>query len=122
MEEPKLEKQNLYGRWLAEEGVPVIRDYSVRDLRQLALEPWRRKGGRGAMINLPGQELYMDAYVCEIPPGESLKPQRHLYEEMIYILEGQGATTVWNENGSRQSFEWREGSLFSTAEHMAPAF
>jgi hypothetical protein len=27
-----------------------------------------------------------DCYVCEIPPGGKLSPQRQLYDEMIMIL------------------------------------
>ncbi len=111
--EPSLRKLNLYEQWLAEEGVPLVRDYSVPDVRRLKLGPWKRKGGMGAFINLQGLELVVDAYVCEIPPGGSLEPQRHLYEEIIYVLEGRGATTVWNEDGHRHSFEWQEGSLFA---------
>ncbi len=113
MEEAQLQKLNLYEHWLIDEAVPVIRDFSVPDVRQLELGPWERKGGKGAVINLRGLELVVDAYVCEIPPGGSLKPQRHLYEETIFILDGSGASTVWNEGGSKRSFEWRGGSLFA---------
>ena len=113
MIEPSLRKLNMYEQWLIDEGVPVIRDYSVKDVRQLALGSWERKGGKGALINLQGLELVVDAYVCEIPPGGKLKAQRHLYEEMIFVLEGSGATTVWNEGDAKRSFEWQAGSLFS---------
>lgn len=113
MDEPKLEKQNLYEQWLTHEGVPVIHDYRIPDVRRLELGPWPRKGGTGAIINFRGIDLLVDAYICEIPPGGALNPQRHLYEETIYILEGSGATTIWNEGGSKYSFEWQEGSLFA---------
>ena len=113
MEEKKLQKLNLYEQWLLDEGVSVIRDYSVKDVRQLALGPWERKGGKGAVINLQGLEMVVDAYVCEIPPGGKLKAQRHLYEETIFVLEGFGATTVWNDGLSKRSFEWQQGSLFA---------
>lgn len=113
MEEEKLEKLNLYEHWLAEEGIPVIREYSIPDVRQLQLGPWPRMGGTGAVINLHGLERVVDAYVCEIPAGGCLNPQRHLYEETVFILEGCGATTVWNEGGAKRSFEWQEGSLFA---------
>lgn len=113
MEESKIKRVNLYEQWLADEGVPVIRDYSIKDVQALQLKPWKRKGGLGAIINLHGLELSADTYVCEIPPGDSLKPQRHLYEEMIFVLAGRGATTIWNEGGRKHTFEWQEGSLFA---------
>src|SRR5574340_1619131 len=113
MGEPDLKKLNLYEQWIADEGVPVIRDYSVADVRQLGLGAWERKGGSGAIINLQGLELVVDAYLCEMPPGGKLKAQRHLYEETILVLEGSGATTGWNEGDAKRTFEWQEGSLFS---------
>src|SRR3989304_1117988 len=113
MEEKKLQKLNLYEQWLLDEGVPVIRDCRVKDVRQLALGPWERKGGKGVLINLQGLELVTDAYVCEIPPGGKLRAQRPLYEETIFVLEGFGATTVWNDGVAKRSFEWQQGSLFA---------
>jgi len=64
-------------------------------------------------VNLTGSGRTCGAYVCEIPPGSESKPQRYLFEQLIYVLKGRGATTVWNEGSKEQSFEWQEGSLFS---------
>ncbi|MBI4296663.1 MAG: cupin domain-containing protein [Chloroflexi bacterium] len=104
---------NTYEKWLEKEGLPVFRDYSAAGLDTMPLKPWPRKGGLGAYLNLVGAEGVIDAYVCEIPPGGSLLPQRHVYEEVIYIMSGYGASTVWVEGSSKQTFEWQEGSLFS---------
>ncbi len=79
----------------------------------MPLERWERKGGFGIYLNLIGTGEANDAYICEIPPGKALKPQRHLFEEMIYVVEGRGATSVWLEGGKKQTFEWQAGSLFS---------
>ena len=54
-----------------------------------------------------------DCYVCEIPPGKTLNPQRQLFEETIMILDGRGSTTVWNDAGQRITFEWKAGALFA---------
>jgi len=102
-----------YERWMEAEGIPVVKGYSVEDLRTVPLAPWPRKRGSGAFVNLEGSEQAAGAYICEIPPGASLEPQRHLYEEMILILSGRGATTIWNPGGPKQTFEWQEWSLFS---------
>jgi oxalate decarboxylase/phosphoglucose isomerase-like protein (cupin superfamily) len=49
----------------------------------------------------------------EIAPGGKLEPQRQLFEETVFVLEGSGSTTVWNEGGERITFEWGKGSLFA---------
>ncbi|MFC1905339.1 cupin domain-containing protein [Chloroflexota bacterium] len=108
-----MERIDTYRKWLDKEGMPVITGHGIADVTAVSLKPWPRKGGRGAYINLVGCERITDAYICEMPPGQSPLPQRHLYEELIYILSGNGTTTVWVNGRDKQSFEWQEGSLFS---------
>jgi quercetin dioxygenase-like cupin family protein len=95
------------------ENVPVITGFHIKDIREVALFPWERMGGQGVYLNLEGSGGVNDAYICEIPPGGALKPQRHLFEELTFIVSGHGATTVWREGGNKQTFEWQKGSLFS---------
>jgi oxalate decarboxylase/phosphoglucose isomerase-like protein (cupin superfamily) len=106
------QKYGTYKKFLEEEGLPVIEGHYVEDVRTLPLKEWPRKGGYGAMINLSNQSID-DAYVCEIPAGKNLKPQQFLYEELIYIVSGIGATTVRDKQGREQVFEWKEGSVFA---------
>lgn len=108
----KMKRINTYENWLKQEGLPIIREFSIPDMMAVPLAPWARKGGLGARVNLIGSEGVIDAYLCEIPPGKSLKPQRHFYDELIYILSGCGATSVWVEGSAKQTFEWQAGSLF----------
>ncbi|MDO8636113.1 MAG: cupin domain-containing protein, partial [Dehalococcoidia bacterium] len=109
----KYDVKTPYDLWQESEGIPIVRGYHIEDLKKVPVKPWSRKGGLGTFINLEGAEQADDAYICEIPPGGSLKPQKHLFEEMIVILQGRGATTIWNEGGAKQTFEWQEGSMFS---------
>ena len=102
-----------YDRWVEGEGIPLIKTFFVDDIRNVELEPWERKGGRGAFLQMEGAGQVNNCYICEIPPGKSLKPQRQLFEETIYVISGQGATTVWNRADQKQTFEWHAGSLFS---------
>ena len=102
-----------YDRWIASQGIDVIRGFFVEDLYTIPLKWWDRMGGNGAYIMLDGTGYLDDAYVCGIPPAKSLNPQRHIYEALIYVLDGRGATTVWQTNGGKQSFEWQTGSLFA---------
>ena len=105
--------QTPYQKWVESQGIPIIRDFYIEDLRKVELGPWAWKGVRGAYLNLIGTGDVNDAYICEIPPGKSVNPQRLLFEEMIYVVEGNGATTVWNDENHKVTFEWQAGSLFS---------
>lgn len=106
-------KPTSYERFLEQEELPVIRGFHVEDFDQIDLAPWKRKGGKGAYVCLEGTGGTNDAYVAEIPPGGSLNAEKYMFEELIYVLSGRGATTIWNEGGPRQTFEWQAGSLFS---------
>lgn len=111
--QPGLTKKSSYDIWQEEEGIPIVHGYSIEDLGKIKLSTWKRKGGKGSFINLEGTEGVNDCYICEIEPGGSLKPQKHLFEEMIYVVSGRGATTIWQEGGEKQTLEWHAGSLFS---------
>jgi mannose-6-phosphate isomerase-like protein (cupin superfamily) len=102
--------------WLKAENIPVYRDYHISDLRTVEIKPWRRLGPRvrGAHIDLVGSEGINSGYVCEISAHGSTVPQRYLFEEVLYILNGDGETMVWNPNGrSKQSVRWQPGSVIA---------
>jgi oxalate decarboxylase/phosphoglucose isomerase-like protein (cupin superfamily) len=107
------EKDSPYTRWVAAEGLDIIAAHHVPNLRTVELKPWERRGGRGVFINHEATRTSNDCYVCEIPAGGKLAPQRQLFEEMTLVLEGQGSTKVWNDAGAEVSFEWQAGSLFA---------
>src|SRR5262249_3695999 len=88
------EKDTPYLRGVRSEGLDIISGHYVRNLRTVALKPWVRRGGRGVYINHEASRTSNDCYVCEIPPGKKLEPQRQLFEEMILVLDGRGSTTV----------------------------
>jgi quercetin dioxygenase-like cupin family protein len=109
----ELDAETPYQKWVRGQNIPVLREFYIEDLSKVDLAPWEWKGGRGAYLNLIGTGDVNDGYLCEIPPGESLKPQRVLFEEMIYVIEGNGATSIWNDENKKVTFEWQAGSLFS---------
>jgi hypothetical protein len=96
------------------EGLPVITGYGVEDLRAVPLGYWERLGGPAAYCHLEGAQGFVGSLVAEIPPGKNLKPMRHLYEELILILEGRGATQFWSDKTNQMIvLEWQPGSIFS---------
>jgi mannose-6-phosphate isomerase-like protein (cupin superfamily) len=102
-----------YDKWQLGEGLPIIKTFFVQDLKKVELKPWDRTGGSGAFINMEGAEGATGAYVSEIAPGKKLNPMKHLYEDLHFVLKGRGATTIWNDKGAKQTFEWHDGSLFA---------
>lgn len=107
------EKDTPYTRWVRGEGLEIIGGHYVPNLHTVALRPWARRGGAGVYINHEASRTSNDCYVCEIPPGGQLAPQRQLFEEMVLVLSGRGSTTVWNDAGKRLAFEWKAGALFA---------
>jgi quercetin dioxygenase-like cupin family protein len=106
-------KDTTYERWMGQEGIPIVRGYGVTDVMGVELGPWERLGGRGAYIQLVGMEGYTGMYLGEIPPGGALEPEKHLYDELIYVVSGRGVTQVWNTDASKSFFEWQTGALFA---------
>src|SRR6202158_6403269 len=84
------EKYSPYTRWVRGEGLGIIGAHYVPNLHTVELKPWSRRGGHGVYINHEASRTSNDCYVCEIPPGGELAPQRQLFEGMIYILDGSG--------------------------------
>jgi oxalate decarboxylase/phosphoglucose isomerase-like protein (cupin superfamily) len=107
------EKDTPYLRWVRSEGLDIISAHYVKSLHTVDLKPWSRRGGKGVFINHEASRTSNDCYVCEIPPGGKLAPQRMLFEEMILVLSGRGSTSVWNDAGKRVTFEWQAGALFA---------
>lgn len=111
--QPITDQRSSYIKWVESEGIPLIRGFFIEDVSKVSLGYWERVGGFAARVCLEGAGETDDAYICEIPPGQSLRPQKHFFEELVYVVKGRGATTVWHEGGPKQTFEWQEGSLFS---------
>jgi cupin superfamily acireductone dioxygenase involved in methionine salvage len=101
-----------YLSWLGNEGVPIVEDFGV-DLLAVTTRPWARFGVHGAAVHLKGRGDFMSLFVLDLPPGATTPPQHHLFEEVIYVLEGHGSTTVEVQDGRKHSFEWGPRSLFA---------
>ena len=103
---------DTYLEWTKGEGIPLVEDFGI-DLLQVEVKPWARLGARGAFAHCKGRGDFLDMQVLEIPPGGETTPQKHLYEEVVYVLEGRGSTTIESFSGEKHSFEWGPKSLFA---------
>ena len=86
--------RTYYEQWCAAEGVPVHTGWDQRDVRKLELKDWKRFGVRGAVIDCTGSEATDGAFVFELAPGQSTRPQRYMFEETTFVLDGEGETTI----------------------------
>ncbi|HKY07037.1 MAG TPA: cupin domain-containing protein [Candidatus Binatia bacterium] len=105
--------RTYYERWMEKEGIPIVEGFGVTDVRNLALKPWSRVGGEGAYLQLRGLEGITGVYVGKLAPGASTQPERHLYEKVIYMLQGEGVAEIQQRDRVPQNIQWRTGSLFS---------
>ena len=96
----KTEKDTPYLRFVRAEGLDIISAQYVPDLRTVELKPWPRRAGKGVYINHEASRTSNDCYVCEIAPGKKLEPSRHLFEEMILILEGKVEVTIQDHSAT----------------------
>jgi quercetin dioxygenase-like cupin family protein len=103
-----------YDLFMESDDIPIYRDIGVSKVQNLPLVAWPRMGGRGSYIQLHGTEGKWGSYVVEVPGAGALNPEKHMYEEIYFVVEGRGSTEVWLDGDSkRHAFEWQKGSLFS---------
>ncbi len=101
-----------YRDFIESEGIPVVEDFGI-DLLTVEVRSWARLEAKGAYTLVRGRGDFLDTYVLEIPPGRETAPQRHLFEEVTYVLDGHGSTSVDLPDGTSRSFEWGARSLFA---------
>jgi len=102
-----------YEQWVESTGVPVHRGYFIEDVRTLELGEWPERECKAAFLMLAGQEGISEARVTEIAPGKTLPPVRLALDEIVYVAQGRGLTTLWGKDGDPKiSFEWQDHSVF----------
>lgn len=110
---PSLRARSGYERFVSAEGVPVIGGFGVRAIDSVPMAPWRRLGCDGAYFQFHGADGVLGLYAGKIPPGGATLPERHIYEKMIYMFQGEGVAEFQQRDHVPRSILWRAGSLFS---------
>jgi len=101
-----------YAAWAAQEGVPITEDFGV-DLIAVPTAHWARFGIEGGIVHLKGRGDFVSIFVLDLAPGANTSPQKHMFEEVVYVLSGHGSTTIETSDGRKHSFEWGPKSLFA---------
>src|ERR671938_1562415 len=103
-----------YDNFMEAQEIPIYREIGVRRVQDLPRKPWKRLGGSGTYIQLLGTEGLWGCYVVEVPGAGALNPERHMYEEIMVVVEGRGTTEIWTDGQPKpHTFEWQRGSMFS---------
>jgi mannose-6-phosphate isomerase-like protein (cupin superfamily) len=108
---------STYERHLAGRGTKVLRDGHVPSLVDLELSP-TGDGTSAIAVQLPGMEGLSSMEVIELPAGYETPLRRHLYEEYVLVLAGQGSVTFHGSDGRHRELEWRRESVFAIPLNM----
>ncbi len=116
-------KKFTYDYWMESTGVPIITGFFIDDLRTAKLGWWEERGVNTAFIQLLGQEGVSSTRLSEVPAGETTKPLKFALDEVVYVIDGRGLTTVWYDGSSvKKSFEWQQHSMFVIPHGMHHTF
>jgi len=105
--------QTYYERWIEKEGVPVIGGLGVRSIDEVPMAPWPRLECDGAYFQFFGSDGVLGLYAGRIRPGGTTLPERHIYEKVIYMLQGEGVAEFQQRDRVPHNILWRAGSLVS---------
>ena len=102
--------------------MPVTEDFGV-DLLKCPTAPWPRFGVEGGIVNLKGRGDFVSIFVLDLKPGAQTSPQKHLFEEVVYVLSGHGSTTVEIERRPQALVRMgAEEPVRAAAQRPLPAF
>jgi hypothetical protein len=101
-----------YLDWAEGEGIPIYEDFGI-DILAVETQRWDRFDAKGAFIHVKGRGDFVATFALELPPAGRSAPQRHLFEEIVYVLAGTGSTTIELADGRKHAFEWGLKSLFA---------
>ena len=105
--------ETAYEKWIKSTGLPIHGGYYVEDGRTVELGWWPERECNAAFLMLEGLQGVSEARITEIPPGKTLPPLKFALDEVVYVLDGRGLTTVWRDEGKeKRTFEWQKHSLF----------
>lgn len=101
-----------YRDWADAQNVPIDGGLGI-NLFDVKTAPWDLFETNGALVELDGRGDFTTMFLIDIPPGKKSSPQKHVFEETIYVMEGHGSTVIETSDGQKHTFEWGPKSLFA---------
>ena len=119
----ELGAKTTYQIFLEKEGVPAVTGFHIEDINAVGLQPWARVGGRGVYLNLEGSEGVDDCFICEIAPGKSLEPQKHMFEAADLCRQRPRRDDGLARRRQKTNFRMGRGrAVFTAAQCLVSAF
>ena len=87
-----------YIAWCNEQTIPVIEDFGI-DMMKIETQPWDLFGMNGAACLMKGRDDFVSIFCFELPAGSKSRPLHHLYEEIIFVMDGYGSTQIETPSG-----------------------
>lgn len=82
----------------------------VRDLRSTELVAREYRNTKARFYRLGGA-IRLQPHVSEMPPGGHSVKHRHTTEAVLYIVRGEGHTTIHYDGQPEERIDWSEGDL-----------
>lgn len=101
-----------YQIWAEAEGLTIHTGRAL-DMRRVELQEWPRFDAQGAICHLDGRCDFLAAFVVEIAGGQEAAAQRHLYEQVCYVVSGEGETEVERAEGGTFTIPWAAHTMFT---------
>lgn len=108
---------STYERYLVDRGIAIVRDGHVPSLLDLPVHELP-DGTSAVAVLMPGMEGLSSVEVLVLPAGHETEVRRHLYEEYVLVLEGEGEVTFHGGDGSYRTLPWRRESVFAVPLNM----
>jgi mannose-6-phosphate isomerase-like protein (cupin superfamily) len=105
-------RRTAYDDWVDSLEIPVHTGYYVEDIRTVEVGWWPERECSAAILKLAGQEGVTEVRVTEIPAGKTTAPVHQALDELVYVADGRGLTSISAGGRSPKTFEWQKHSLF----------
>ena len=114
-ERESLGEDSAYRKFQKQEGIPTQGGFAV-NVYDVKLGPWKRQGPgvTGAYVDLDGAGAIVNLAVTEIAVGTQTRPERHLFEENLIVLRGEGEVHIWQSDPAKKVVvPFRRGTVVS---------
>ena len=103
-----------YDDFMEEQGVPIFRGIGVRRVQDMPLNRGRAWAAAAPSSSSTAPKGGGAATWSRCRRAGALNPEKHMYEEIMVVVEGRGTTEIWTDGQSKpHTFEWQRGSMFS---------